>query len=160
MMACKNIKAAECFQELKEYIDELPTKKGELISVLHKAQEIFGYLPYEVQEFISKEMDLAMSEIYGVITFYSFFTTEPKGEHPISICMGTACYVNGAEAILNEFKRELGIKVGEVSRDGKFSIDVLRCVGACGMAPVVTIGHKTYGRIKADDVAGILKEYR
>lgn len=159
-MACKNIKAEECYAELKDYIDKLPSKKGELISVLHKGQEIFGYLPTEVQEFISKELDIAMSEIYGVITFYSFFTTKPKGEHPISICMGTACYVNGAEGILNEFKRELGIKVGEVTPDGKFSLDVLRCVGACGMAPVVTIGHKTFGRVESDQVEGILKEFK
>lgn len=159
-MTCKNVKAEECYDELKEYILSLPTKKGELISVLHRAQEIFGYLPFEVQNYISKEMDIAMSEIYGVITFYSFFTTEPKGEHPINVCMGTACYVNGAELILEEVKRELGIKVGEVSRDGKFSIDVLRCIGACGMAPVITIGHKTFGRVKVDDVKVILKEFK
>lgn len=159
-MTCRNVMVEECYKELKEYIQELPTQKGELISVLHRAQEIFGYLPVEVQEFISHEMDIAMSEIYGVITFYSFFTTEPKGEHPICVCMGTACYVNGAELILKELKRELGVKVGEVSRDGKFSIDVLRCVGACGMAPVVTIGTRTFGRIKAEDVEGILKEFK
>lgn len=159
-MACKNIKSDECYEELKIYIDSLPTKKGELISVLHRAQEIFGYLPFEVQEYISKAMDITMSEIYGVITFYSFFALEPKGEHPINVCMGTACYVNGAELILEEVKRELGIRVGELSRDGKFSIDVLRCIGACGMAPVVTIGHKTFGRLKVEDIKGILKEYR
>ncbi len=158
-MSCKNIKKEECYEELKIYIDSLESKQGELISVLHKAQEIFGYLPVEVQEFVSKNMNISMSEIYGVITFYSFFTTEPKGEYPISICMGTACYVNGAEGVLNEFKRELGVKVGEITRNGKFSIDVLRCVGACGMAPVVTIGSKTFGRVEADQVANILKEF-
>ncbi len=158
-MSCKNLKVEECYKELRDYIDSLKSKQGELIGVLHKAQEIFGYLPVEVQEFVSKAMDISMSEIYGVITFYSFFTTEPKGEYPISICMGTACYVNGAEGVLNEFKRELGVKVGEVTRSGKFSIDVLRCVGACGMAPVVTVGSKTYGRVEADQVANILKEF-
>jgi len=105
-------------------------------------------------------MDIAMSEVYGVITFYSFFTTEPKGEHPINVCMGTACYVNGAELILEEVKRELGIRVGELSRDGKFSIDVLRCIGACGMAPIITVGKKTYGRVKVDDIKSIFKEYK
>ncbi len=158
-MSCKNLKVEECYKELRDYVDSLKSKQGELIGVLHKAQEIFGYLPVEVQEFVSKAMDISMSEIYGVITFYSFFTTEPKGEYPISICMGTACYVNGAEGVLNEFKRELGVKVGEVTRSGKFSIDVLRCVGACGMAPVVTVGSKTYGRVEADQVANILKEF-
>jgi NADH-quinone oxidoreductase subunit E/NADP-reducing hydrogenase subunit HndA len=114
----------------------------------------------EVQEFISENMNIPISEIYGVITFYSFFTTTPKGEYPISVCMGTACYVNGAEKILNEIQRELGIKVGETTTDGRFSLDVLRCIGACGMAPVILIGKKTYGRVKADEVKNILKEYR
>lgn len=159
-MSCKNVKVEECFHNLEIYIKSLPKKEGELINVLHKAQEIFGYLPVDVQEFVSDKLDIAMSEVYGVITFYSFFTTEPKGEFPICVCMGTACYVNGGEGVLNEIKRELGIRVGELSRDGKFSIDVLRCVGACGMAPVITIGHKTFGRVKAEDVATILREFR
>ncbi len=159
-MECTNRTKNLCFDELKEFIENLDETKGELITVLHKAQEIFGYLPMEVQEFISENMNIPMSEIYGVITFYSFFTTTPKGEYPISVCMGTACYVNGAEKILNEIQRELGIKVGETTSDGKFSLDVLRCIGACGMAPVILIGKKTYGRVKADEVKNILKEYR
>ncbi len=159
-MECTNRTKNLCFEELKEFIENLNETKGELITVLHKAQEIFGYLPMEVQEFISENMNIPISEIYGVITFYSFFTTTPKGEYPISVCMGTACYVNGAEKILNEIQRELGIKVGETTNDGKFSLDVLRCIGACGMAPVILIGKKTYGRVKADEVKNILKEYR
>lgn len=159
-MECTNRTKNLCFDELREFIENLEETKGELITVLHKAQEIFGYLPMEVQEFISENMNIPMSEIYGVITFYSFFTTTPKGEYPISVCMGTACYVNGAEKILNEIQRELGIKVGETTTDGKFSLDVLRCIGACGMAPVILIGKKTYGRVKADEVKNILKEYR
>lgn len=159
-MECTNRTKNLCFEELKEFIENLNETKGELITVLHKAQEIFGYLPMEVQEFISENMNIPISEIYGVITFYSFFTTTPKGEYPISVCMGTACYVNGAEKILNEIQRELGIKVGETTTDGKFSLDVLRCIGACGMAPVILIGKKTYGRVKADEVKNILKEYR
>lgn len=159
-MECTNRTKNLCFDELKEFIENLDETKGELITVLHKAQEIFGYLPMEVQEFISENMNIPISEIYGVITFYSFFTTTPKGEYPISVCMGTACYVNGAEKILNEIQRELGIKVGETTNDGKFSLDVLRCIGACGMAPVILIGKKTYGRVKADEVKNILKEYR
>lgn len=159
-MECTNRTKNLCFEELKEFIENLDETKGELITVLHKAQEIFGYLPMEVQEFISENTNIPISEIYGVITFYSFFTTTPKGEYPISVCMGTACYVNGAEKILNEIQRELGIKVGETTTDGKFSLDVLRCIGACGMAPVILIGKKTYGRVKADEVKNILKEYR
>ena len=159
-MECTNRVKDKCFQDLEDFIMSLETKKGELITVLHKAQDIFGYLPVEVQSFVSEKMDIPLSEVYGVITFYSFFTTTPKGEHPISVCLGTACYVNGAETILTELKRELGIAVGETTSDGKFSLDVLRCVGACGMAPVVTIGRKVYGRVKPDEVKNILKEYK
>ncbi len=158
-MRCNNRLKDEYFTKLDEFIYSLEDQKGELITVLHRAQDLFGYLPLEVQTHVGKKMGIPLSEIYGVITFYSFFTMTPKGEHPISICMGTACYVNGSENILNEFKRELGLKIGETSNDGKFSIDILRCVGACGMAPIVTVGKKVYGRVKADEVVNILKEY-
>jgi len=156
---CNNRLKDEYFTKLDEFINCLEDQKGELITVLHRAQDLFGYLPLEVQTHVGEKMSIPLSEIYGVITFYSFFTMTPKGEHPISICMGTACYVNGSENILNEFKRELGLKIGETSNDGKFSIDILRCVGACGMAPIVTVGKKVYGRVKADEVINILKEY-
>jgi NADH:ubiquinone oxidoreductase subunit E len=156
---CNNRLKDEYFTKLDEFINSLEDQKGELITVLHRAQDLFGYLPLEVQTHVGEKMSIPLSEIYGVITFYSFFTMIPKGEHPISICMGTACYVNGSENILNEFKRELGLKIGETSNDGKFSIDILRCVGACGMAPIVTVGKKVYGRVKADEVVNILKEY-
>lgn len=132
---------------------------GELINVLHKVQNTFGYLPAEVQEVIAHEMNVPLAKVYGVVTFYSFFTMIPQGRHPISICMGTACYVRGAEKVLDEFKKELGINVGEKTGDGKFSISCLRCVGACGLAPVVTVGEKTYGRVSPDGVKDILKEY-
>jgi NADP-reducing hydrogenase subunit HndA len=131
----------------------------ELINVLHKCQEHFGYLPAEVQEVVSNQLAVPVARIYGVITFYSFFTMTPKGKHPISICMGTACYVRGAEKVLDEFKKELGLQVGQTSGDGKFSLSSLRCVGACGLAPVVMVGDKTYGRVAPDDVRNILKEY-
>jgi len=131
----------------------------ELINVLHKCQEHFGYLPAEVQEVISNELVVPVAKIYGVVTFYSFFTMTPKGKHPVSICMGTACYVRGAEKVLDEFKKELGLQVGQTSADGKFSLSSLRCVGACGLAPVVMVGDKTYGRVAPDDVRNILKEY-
>ena len=130
-----------------------------MINVLHKSQGSFGYLPAEVQEVISEKMEIPAAKVYGVVTFYSFFTMIPKGKHPISICTGTACYVRGAETVLSEFKKQLDIEVGETSEDGKFSLSCLRCVGACGLAPVVQVGDKTYGRIAPDDVQGIIEEY-
>lgn len=131
----------------------------ELINVLHKCQEHFGYLPAEVQEVVASCLNISVARVYGVVTFYSFFTMTPKGKHPISICMGTACYVRGAEKVLDEFKKELAIQVGQTTPDGKFSLSSLRCVGACGLAPVVLVGEKTYGRVAPDDVRAILKEY-
>ncbi len=131
----------------------------ELINILHGCQEHFGYLPAEIQEVISAEIGVPVAKIYGVVTFYSFFTMTPKGKHPISICMGTACYVRGAEKVLEEFKKELNLQVGQTTADGKFSLSSLRCVGACGLAPVVLVGDKTYGRVAPDDVKNILKEY-
>jgi NADP-reducing hydrogenase subunit HndA len=131
----------------------------ELINVLHQTQEHFGYLPAEVQEVIAERMNIPVAKVYGVVSFYSFFTMKPKGKHPISICMGTACYVRGAEKVLDEFKKELGIQVGQTTPDGKFSLSTLRCVGACGLAPVALVGEKTYGRLAPDDVKNILKEY-
>lgn len=139
--------------------DTFGNLEGELINVLHKCQETFGYLPAEVQEVISEKMEIPAAKVYGVVTFYSFFTMIPKGKHPISICTGTACYVRGAEKVLNEFKKQLEIEVGETDVNGLFSLSCLRCVGACGLAPVVQVGDKTYGRVATDDVEGIIKEY-
>jgi len=145
--------------KIKEICNSFNKDPQELINILHSTQEHFGYLPAEVQEVISAERGIPVAKIYGVVTFYSFFTMTPKGKHPISICMGTACYVRGAEKVLEEFKKELGLQVGQTSKDGKFSLSSLRCVGACGLAPVVLIGDKTYGRVAPDDVRNILKEY-
>lgn len=145
--------------KIKEICASFNNDPQELINVLHKSQEHFGYLPAEVQEVVSDELVVPVAKIYGVVTFYSFFTMTPKGKHPVSICMGTACYVRGAEKVLDEFKKELGLQVGETTKDGKFSLSSLRCVGACGLAPVVLIGDKTYGRVAPDDVKNILKEY-
>ncbi len=150
----------EKFQELDDYVDALPETKGELIKVLHKAQNIFEYLPKEVQIHVAKKLKVSTAKVFGVVTFYSFFTMEPKGEYDINVCLGTACYVRGAEKIAEAFSKELGISVGETSADGKFSITGLRCIGACGLAPVVTIGEKTYGRLTADMVKDILKDYK
>lgn len=144
--------------ELIKLCEAYGNQPGELINILHKAQDTFGYLPREVQEIIARQLGIPVSKVYGVVTFYSFFTMTPKGEHPISVCMGTACYVRGAEKVLDEFKRVLGINVGETTTDGKYSLSSLRCVGACGLAPVVLIGEKVYGRIIPGDVEKILKE--
>jgi NADP-reducing hydrogenase subunit HndA len=146
-------------QELKAVCKSFNNDKGELINVLHKAQSLFGYLPAELQEVIARELNVSVAHVYGVVTFYSFFTMTPKGEHPISICLGTACYVRGAEKVLEEFKKELKIQVGETSTDGKFSLSCLRCVGACGLAPVVMVGEKVFGRVSPEGVKDIIAEY-
>lgn len=156
---CKNQLADEKFKELEEFINNLPDKQGALIEVLHKAQGIFGYLPNEVQLFVGEKLDVPVSKVYGVVSFYSYFTMKPRGEYVVNVCLGTACFVRGAAKVLEEFEKKLNIKVGETTPDGKFTIDVLRCVGACGLAPVVTINNKVYGHVTEDDVEKILSEY-
>ncbi|MDH6314606.1 NADP-reducing hydrogenase subunit HndA [Parabacteroides sp. PF5-5] len=132
---------------------------AELINILHATQGTFGFLPAEVQEVIASRLDIPVSKVYGVVTFYSFFTMTPNGKYPISVCLGTACYVRGAEKVLEELERQLDIKVGETTNDGLFSLDCLRCVGACGLAPVISIAGKVYGRVSPDKVKKILSEY-
>ena len=146
-------------EQLKSICKSYNNESGELINVLHNAQQTFGYLPAEVQEVIAEELNVPVAKVYGVVTFYSFFTMLPKGQHPISVCTGTACYVRGAEKVLDEFKRILKVQVGETTKDGKFSLSCLRCVGSCGLAPVVMIGEKVYGRVSPDGVKDILGEY-
>jgi NADP-reducing hydrogenase subunit HndA len=145
---------------IREVCVEFNNCEGELINVLHKVQHKLGYLPAEVQEVIARELNTSVAKVYGVVTFYSYFTMIPKGEFPISICMGTACYVRGAEQVLSEFKRQLKVEVGESTGDGKFSLNCLRCVGACGLAPVVMVGEKVYGRVAPTQVKQIIAEYR
>ena len=146
--------------KIKEICKEHNNDPGELINVLQKVQEHFGYLPAELQEAVANELDVFVAKVYGVVTFYSLFTMIPQGKYPISICTGTACYVRGADTVLQEFKRQLGIEVGQTSEDGKFSLNCLRCVGACGLAPVVLVGDKTYGRVAPDGVKDIVDEYK
>ncbi|MDD2293403.1 MAG: NADH-quinone oxidoreductase subunit NuoE [Bacteroidales bacterium] len=147
-------------RQIKDICASYGNKPGELINVLHTTQGVFGYLPEEVQREIAKNLNIPVAKVYGVVTFYSFFTMKPKGEHAISLCLGTACYVRGAEGVLDELKKQLGIEVGQVTPDGKFSLDCLRCVGACGLAPVVLIGDKVYGRLDPSKVKEILANYR
>jgi len=145
---------------IQEICKSFGNQAGELINILHKTQETFGYLPAEVQQVIARELNISEAKVYGVVSFYAFFTMKPKGKHKISVCMGTACYVRGAEKVVDELKDELSIEVGEVTPDGKFSLDCLRCVGACGLAPVMLIGEKVYGRIDPKEVKGILESYK
>ncbi len=146
--------------KLHELISEYRGQPGALIPVLQQAQELFGYLPREVQEIIAEGLRVPLTEVFGVVTFYSQFTMEPKGKHTIGVCLGTACYVRGAQLVLDEIKQELGIEVGETTADGLFTIDATRCIGACGLAPVITIGKDVYGRLKPQDIKGILDKYR
>lgn len=157
---CCNLEKNQMFQELEDFINSLETKEGALIEVLHRAQGIFGYLPKEVQEFVAKKLDLPIAKVYGVVTFYSYFTTEPRGKNVINVCMGTACFVRGSGDVLKEFEKELGIKNGETTSDMQFTLGSLRCVGACGLAPVLTINDKVYGHVTKADVKTILSEYK
>jgi len=146
--------------KIEEICKSFNNNPGELINVLHKTQDYLGYLPAEAQEVVAHELKISTAKVYGVVSFYSFFTMIPKGRFPVSICMGTACYVRGAERILDEFKHLLKLNVGETGADGLFSLASLRCVGACGLAPVVLVGEKVYGRLASNDVKDIVEEYK
>lgn len=145
--------------KLMEVIAAHKGEQGAVIPVLHKAQEIYGYLPIEVQEMISEGLGAPLAEIYGIVTFYTQFTLEPKGENHIGICLGTACYVKGSGEILEKFKERLSIDVGGCTPDGKFSLEATRCIGACGLAPVLTVNDEVYGRLEVKDVDDILAKY-
>ncbi|MCD7866259.1 MAG: NAD(P)H-dependent oxidoreductase subunit E [Clostridiales bacterium] len=145
--------------ELLKAIDALKDQKGSLMPIMQKAQDIYGYLPQEVQQIISDNTGVPMAKIFGVATFYSQFTLFPKGEHKISVCLGTACYVKGSGQIYDRLQEILEIGGGECTPDGKFSLDACRCVGACGLAPVMMIDEEVYGRLTVDDIADILRRY-
>ncbi|MDD2289348.1 MAG: NADH-quinone oxidoreductase subunit NuoE [Bacteroidales bacterium] len=147
-------------QTIKEICESFGNKRSELINILHATQEHFGYLPEPVQLEISLNLNMPLAKVYGVVSFYSFFTMTPKGKFPISVCLGTACYVRGAEKIVEALEKELKIKVGQVTEDGKFSLDCLRCIGACGLAPVMMIGEKVHGRLEPEMIKDILNQYQ
>lgn len=147
-------------EALCQVIEKYKDTKGALIPVLHEAQEIYGYLPLEVQKMVSEGLNIPLAEIYGVVTFYTQFSLNPKGKYKVGVCLGTACYVKGSGGILEKIKEKLGIDVGECTKDGKFSLDATRCIGACGLAPVMTINDDVYGRLVVDDVEGILEKYK
>lgn len=145
--------------ELKKCIKAHKGEKGALMPVLHEAQNIYGYLPAEVQTVIADGLNVPLAEVYGVATFYSQFSLNPKGKHRVSVCLGTACYVKGSDKILAEIEKELRISCGECTPDKKFSIDSCRCVGACGLAPVMIVDGDVYGKLNPKEVAAILDKY-
>lgn len=149
----------ECFVKLQEAIETHKDSQGALMPILHEAQHLFGAVPLEVQKVISKELSVPLAEIYGVVTFYSQFTLEPNGEFLIGVCMGTACYVKGSGPILDRISRELDLAVKTTSADGKFTLIDTRCIGACGLAPVITINDDVYGRLTEAEIPGILAKY-
>ena len=150
----------ESFDELDMFINSMETTKGALIQILHKAQNIFGYLPRDVQLFIARKLGIPGAEVFGVVSFYSYFTTKPRGKHTISVCMGTACFVRGSDKIIERLKEILGIEANENTQDGLFSLKDVRCIGACGLAPVMMIDDKVYGRVKEEELEDILNSYR
>jgi NADP-reducing hydrogenase subunit HndA len=150
---------AKKLQELDQFISGFEDKESHLIAILHKAQGLFGYLPLEVQEYVSQKTGVAAAKIYGVVTFYSFFTMQPRGKHTVSCCMGTACFVKGGERILDVVRDTLGVEIGQMTDDGMFMLEQVHCLGACSLAPVVSIDGKVYGHVTRDKVKEILDSY-
>lgn len=150
---------AEQEKELREIIAAHKDQQGALMPILQKAQTLYGYLPVEVQTIIAQELNLPLAEVYGVVTFYAQFTLNPRGTYNIGVCLGTACYVKGSEAVLERIEKLLDIEPGGITKDGKFSLEATRCIGACGLAPVMTVNEEVYGRLSPEDVDDILQKY-
>jgi len=148
------------YRELKKFIDENGKEPGPLIQILHRAQKIFGYLPPEVQHFVARELRLPYGQVYGVVTFYNFFRTEPIGDHIVNVCLGTACHVKGASEILKVLEKELGIRVGGTTEDRFYTLSTARCFGACGLAPVMMVDNEVYGRLNPQKTIQILRDLR
>jgi len=155
---CASVKD-ERFIKIDQILDQNGRDESYLIQNLEQIQRALGYLPEDVQAYVAEAMNIPLSKVYGVVTFYSFFNTEPIGKYKISICMGTACYVKGAGQIMEAFEKELNIKVGETTKDGLFTLEACRCLGACGLAPVLTINGKVFGRLIPEDVPGIIAQF-
>ncbi len=146
-------------EQLKAVIEKNKDDKSMLMHVMQEAQGIYGYLPYEVQVMIAEGMDVPLEKVYGVSTFYAQFSLSPKGQYNISVCLGTACYVKGAQDLVDKITEQLGIGPDECTPDGKFSLEACRCIGACGLAPVLTVNDEVYGKLVSDDIPGILEKY-
>lgn len=145
--------------QVGKMLEKYKGQKGVLLQALQEAQGIVGYLPIEVQKMVSEALNITLSEVYSTITFYSFFSLNPRGKYQVRVCLGTACYVRGADKILDRLKTELNIDVGETSKDAKYTLDACRCIGACGLAPALVINDEVYGRLTPDKVPDILKKY-
>ncbi len=145
--------------ELIRFIEQWKNKQGNLIMVLHKVQEHFGYIPREIAFEVADRLDVPVAKIYGVITFYHLFKLTKPGKHQIAVCMGTACYLKGGKDLILELERQLGVGLNVVTEDGEFSVEAVRCIGCCGLAPVMTIDGETFGNLKVDQLAGILKKF-
>lgn len=150
----------EQIDRLLEIVQKYKNDEGKVMLVLHEVQEYLGYVPYEAQKLIAENLEVPMSDIYGVVTFYSRFSLKPVGKYKIGICLGTACYVKGADKIIDKIEQRLGIKVGETTEDGRFSIAAMRCLGACGLAPVMTINEDVYGKLELNEIDAILDKYK
>lgn len=157
--ACRALTEDEQYRLLRQVVDDFHADENNLIQILHMAQAIFGHLPLPVQRFIAREMDLPLSKISGVVSFYSFFTTRPKGKYTIQICLGTACYVRGGKKIVEKLQELLHVGVGETTPDGLFSLQVMRCIGACGLAPAICINGRVYKRVNPNKLREILSQY-
>jgi NADH:ubiquinone oxidoreductase subunit E len=156
----KSMSEEEKYSLLEKVIVEYDRKESNLIQILHMAQAIFGFLPAEVQRFIARQMDLSLSKVNSVLTFYTFFSTKPKGKYTISVCLGTACYVRGGKEVVNKIKEILNVEVGATTTDLKYSLEVMRCIGACGLAPAMTINGKTYKQVNPNKLQGIIGKYK
>lgn len=148
------------FKQLKEFIDSVKDTEGILMQTLQKAQGIFGYLPIEVQKFIAEETGIPLAEVYGVVTFYTQFSTTPKGKHKIGVCLGTACYVKGAQLVIDKLAKELNVKVGSTTEDNLFTLEATRCLGCCGLAPVMMIDDEVYGKVDPKHIPEIIAKYK
>lgn len=156
---CGSGQGEDKFEFIDRVIERYKEQKGAMIPILHSIQQKTGYLPEDVQAYVAEKMGIPLSEVYGIVSFYTLFTTQPQGKHKISVCMGTACYVRGAGLVLDELEKQLGIRVGETTKDGMFTLEACRCLGACGLAPVLTVDGHVHGRLTTNDVTDLISKY-
>lgn len=161
-LCCENCSISEesKYSQISNVIDLYKDREGSLIQILHLSQEIYGYLPLELQKFIATSTGKPLSEVSGVITFYSFFSTKPRGEHTIRVCLGTACYVRGGKKLVEKLEEILGVTIGDTTKDGKFTFEIARCIGACGLAPAIMIDKTVYKQVNINKLDGILSKYK
>ena len=156
---CKEMSEVEKLSIIDDFIESCKNEEGNLIQILHIAQSVYGFLPISLQQHIAQKLNIPLSEVSGVVSFYSLFTTQPRGENIINVCLGTACYVRGGKKIVEKIKELLDIKVGETTEDGKFTLEVMRCIGACGLAPAISINDTVYKQVNPNKVSEIINKY-